>query len=47
MKVDGIFYGGYHSQAGPMRSQMKRLAMTDAYLLGGDAMCNIELAKLG
>lgn len=47
MKVDGIFYGGYYSQAGPLRSQMKRLAMTNAYLLGGDAMCNIELARLG
>jgi ABC-type branched-subunit amino acid transport system substrate-binding protein len=26
---------------------MKRLGMINAYLLGGDAMCNIELARLG
>ncbi len=45
-KPDGIFYGGYYTQAGPMRAQMKQLGM-DAYLLGGDAICNEELAKLG
>ena len=44
--VDGIFYGGYYAQAGLLRKQMKRLAMT-GYLLGGDAMCNAELAKVG
>jgi branched-chain amino acid transport system substrate-binding protein len=44
--VDGIFYGGYYAQAGLLRKQMKRLAMT-GYLLGGDAMCNSELAKIG
>ena len=44
--AEGIFYGGYYSQAGPLRKQMKQLAM-GGYLLGGDAMCNVELAKLG
>jgi ABC-type branched-subunit amino acid transport system substrate-binding protein len=44
--ADGIFYGGYYAQAGALRKQMKRLAM-NGYLLGGDAMCNAELAKLG
>ncbi|TDN58703.1 branched-chain amino acid ABC transporter substrate-binding protein [Paraburkholderia sp. BL10I2N1] len=44
-KAEGIFYGGYYSQAAPLRKQMKRLAM-NGYLLGGDAVCNLELAKL-
>ena len=44
--AEGIFYGGYYAQAGALRKQMKRLAM-NGYLLGGDAMCNAELAKLG
>jgi ABC-type branched-subunit amino acid transport system substrate-binding protein len=44
--ADGIFYGGYYAQAGALRKQMKRLAM-NGYLLGGDAMCNAELAKVG
>lgn len=46
IKTDGIFYGGYHSQAGPLRRQMKVLGM-EGYLLGGDAICNELLAKLG
>nr|WP_294864770.1 branched-chain amino acid ABC transporter substrate-binding protein [uncultured Pseudogulbenkiania sp.] len=45
-KPDGIFYGGYYSQGGPMRRQMARLGLK-AYLLGGDGICNEELAKLG
>lgn len=45
-KPDGIFYGGYYSQGGPFRRQMKQLGL-GAYLLGGDAICNAELAKLG
>ena len=45
-RTDGIFYGGYHSQAGPLRRQMKVLGM-EGYLLGGDAICNELLAKLG
>ncbi|WP_213306983.1 branched-chain amino acid ABC transporter substrate-binding protein [Paraburkholderia sacchari] len=44
--AQGIFYGGYYAQAGALRMQMKRLGMT-GYLLGGDAMCNEELAKVG
>jgi branched-chain amino acid transport system substrate-binding protein len=44
--VQAVFYGGYYAQAGALRRQMKRLAM-NGYLLGGDAMCNAELAKLG
>ncbi|BAL27326.1 branched-chain amino acid ABC transporter substrate-binding protein [Azoarcus sp. KH32C] len=43
---DGIFYAGYHAQAGPLRRQMKVLGM-EGYLLGGDAICNEELAKVG
>ncbi|HJV26961.1 MAG TPA: branched-chain amino acid ABC transporter substrate-binding protein [Aromatoleum sp.] len=43
---DGIFYAGYHAQAGPLRRQMKVLGM-DGYLLGGDAICNEEMAKVG
>jgi ABC-type branched-subunit amino acid transport system substrate-binding protein len=43
---EGIFYGGYYAQAGALRRQMKRLGM-NGYLLGGDAMCNAELGKLG
>ncbi|TCK36892.1 amino acid/amide ABC transporter substrate-binding protein (HAAT family) [Paraburkholderia sp. BL8N3] len=44
--AEGVFYGGYYAQASALRKQMKRLAM-NGYLLGGDAMCNAELAKLG
>ncbi len=44
-RPDGIFYGGYYSQGGPLLKQMTRLAMTQ-YLLGGDAICNDELGKL-
>ncbi|WP_321795239.1 branched-chain amino acid ABC transporter substrate-binding protein [Caballeronia sp. J97] len=44
--AEAIFYGGYYAQAASLRKQMKRLAM-NGYLLGGDAMCNAELAKLG
>jgi branched-chain amino acid transport system substrate-binding protein len=42
---DGLFYGGYYSQGGPLLKQMNRLAMNQ-YLLGGDAICNDELGKL-
>lgn len=45
-KPDGIFYGGYYTQGGPFRRQMKQLGL-EGYLLGGDAICNEELAKLG
>jgi branched-chain amino acid transport system substrate-binding protein len=44
-RPDGIFYGGYYSQGGPLLKQMARLAM-NPYLLGGDAICNDELGKL-
>lgn len=45
-QVDGIFYGGYFSQAGALKRQMKSLGI-DAVLMGGDAICNAETAKLG
>lgn len=45
-KADGIFYGGYYTQAGPLRRQMRQLGL-EGYLLGGDAICNQEMAKLG
>src|SRR5580698_35699 len=44
-KPDGVFYGGYYSQGGPLLKQMARLAMNQS-LLGGDAICNDELGKL-
>jgi branched-chain amino acid transport system substrate-binding protein len=44
-RPDGIFYGGYYSQGGPLLKQMTRLAMNQA-LLGGDAICNDELGRL-
>jgi branched-chain amino acid transport system substrate-binding protein len=44
-RPDGVFYGGYYSQGGPLLKQMTRLAMNQ-YLLGGDAICNDELGKL-
>lgn len=46
VKPDGIFYGGYYTQAGPFRRQMRQLGVTGT-LLGGDGICNAELAKLG
>ncbi|NMG46237.1 ABC transporter substrate-binding protein [Aromatoleum toluvorans] len=46
IKPDGIFYGGYHLQAGPLRRQMKALGI-EGYLLGGEAICNEFLARLG
>jgi ABC-type branched-subunit amino acid transport system substrate-binding protein len=45
-KSDGIFYGGYYSQGGPLRRQMRVLGL-EGYLLGGDGICNEQLAKLG
>ncbi|MFD1555065.1 branched-chain amino acid ABC transporter substrate-binding protein [Paraburkholderia silviterrae] len=44
--AQAIFYGGYYAQAGALRRQMKRLGM-NGYLMGGDAICNAELGKLG
>lgn len=46
LKVDGVFYAGYHAQGGPLRKQMVQLGM-DNYLLGGDGICNEEMLKLG
>ncbi|MEQ6289005.1 branched-chain amino acid ABC transporter substrate-binding protein [Vogesella sp. GCM10023246] len=46
MKVDGIFYAGYHAQGGPLRKQMAQLGI-NGYLLGGDGICNEEMFKLG
>ncbi len=45
-KVDGIFYGGYFTQAAAMKRQMKELGL-EVYLMGGDAICNAETGKLG
>jgi ABC-type branched-subunit amino acid transport system substrate-binding protein len=45
-QVDGIFYGGYFTQAAAMKRQMKALGL-DVHLLGGDAICNAETGKLG
>jgi len=42
---DGIFYGGYFAQAAAMKRQMKQLGV-NAYLLGGDTLCNSEMGKL-
>jgi branched-chain amino acid transport system substrate-binding protein len=44
-KPDAIFYGGYFAQAAAMKRQMKQLGI-DAYLLGGDTICNAEMGKL-
>ena len=44
-KPDAIFYGGYFAQAAAMKRQMKQLGV-DAYLLGGDTICNAEMGKL-
>ncbi len=46
VNAQGVFYGGYYAQAGAMRKQMQQLGIK-GYLMGGDAMCNDELAKLG
>ncbi len=45
-KPDAIFYGGYFSQAAPMKRQMKSLGL-DIPLMGGDAICDTEMGKLG
>ncbi|HYD63574.1 MAG TPA: branched-chain amino acid ABC transporter substrate-binding protein [Noviherbaspirillum sp.] len=45
-KPDAVFYGGHYTQGGPLRRQMKQLGL-NAALLGGDAICNAELFKLG
>ncbi len=42
---DAIFYGGYFAQAAAMKRQMKQLGV-NAYLLGGDTICNGEMGKL-
>ncbi|MBB3214272.1 ABC-type branched-subunit amino acid transport system substrate-binding protein [Herbaspirillum sp. Sphag1AN] len=43
---DAVFYGGYFSQAAPMKRQMKSLGL-NIPLLGGDAICDAELGSLG
>jgi branched-chain amino acid transport system substrate-binding protein len=45
-KPDGIFFGGYYPQAAAMRQQMQQLGI-NAYLMGGDAICNEKLGQLG
>ncbi len=44
-KPDIIFYGGMHSQAGPMLRQMKQLGIT-AKFVGGDGICTSGLPEL-
>lgn len=43
---DGVFYGGYFTQAATLARQMHQLNL-NAYLLGGDAICDAEMGKLG
>jgi branched-chain amino acid transport system substrate-binding protein len=43
--IDGIFYGGYYTQAAALKIQMKKTGL-DATLMGGDAICSAETAKL-
>jgi len=43
---DGVFYGGYSPQGGAMMRQMRQLGI-NAYLLGGDSICDAEMGKLG
>ena len=43
---DGVFYGGYFPQAAAMKRQMRQLQI-NAYLMGGDAICDAEMGKLG
>lgn len=45
-KPDAVFYGGHYTQGGPLKRQMKQLGL-NVPLLGGDAICNAELFKLG
>jgi branched-chain amino acid transport system substrate-binding protein len=45
-QVDGIFYGGYFTQAVALKQQMKQMGI-DATLLGGDGICNAQAGKLG
>lgn len=40
-----IFIGGYASQGGPLRRQMRQLGMQQA-LLGGDGICSPEMGRL-
>jgi branched-chain amino acid transport system substrate-binding protein len=44
-KPDLIFYGGMHSQAGPMLRQMKQLGIA-AKFVGGDGICTAGLPDL-
>ena len=45
-QVDGIFYGGYFTQAVAQKQQMKQMGI-DATLMGGDGICNAQAGKLG
>ena len=43
---EGIFYGGYDAQLGPMLRQMAQLGMGDIKVFGGDTICTDNLVKL-
>ena len=45
-KPDGIFYGGYSPQGGPMTRQMKQLGL-NVMFMGGDGICAPEMGRLG
>lgn len=45
-KPDAIFYGGNHTQGGPMLRQMEQLGMSKVKFFGGDGICTPELVKL-
>lgn len=45
-KPDAIFYGGNHTQGGPMLRQMDQLGISKVKFFGGDGICTPELVKL-
>lgn len=45
-KPDAIFYGGNHTQGGPMLRQMEQLGMSKVKFFGGDGVCTPEMVKL-
>jgi branched-chain amino acid transport system substrate-binding protein len=44
-RPDAIFLGGYAPQGGPLKRQMRQLAM-QSVLLGGDGICSAEMGRL-
>jgi branched-chain amino acid transport system substrate-binding protein len=43
---EGVFYGGYAAQLGPMLRQMEQLGMGNIKSFGGDGICTSELVNL-